>query len=103
MQALLAPAGRYYVTPPPNPRPRGGGLVGASASDILLMQPAVLVRSGGDIAGSPKGHFDSGRNPLLVYSTAKSQTVHSDGRQIFFPLLMFSSTSSSVRTVPRYL
>ena len=23
---------RYYVTPPPNPRPRGGGLVGASAS-----------------------------------------------------------------------
>ena len=25
---------RYYVTPPPNPRPRGGGLVGASASGI---------------------------------------------------------------------
>ena len=38
----LAPAGRYYVDPSPNPFPRGRDLVGASASGIRPLRPGLF-------------------------------------------------------------
>ena len=83
----LAPAGRYYVDPSPNPFPRGRDLVGASASGIRPLRPGLFGpeagrccrrRSQAECRYRSRGLYPYGRNrPFLLIGVHESCRVSS--------------------------